>query len=104
MKFTTSGGDYLLCNGKKVQIVASNTVRPGDYPPTDLVIDAVGIYSFQLTDVDYIIFSFYNQATATTEAVIIPKDELLHRLTDSHYSAETIQLKLFFWMLYVSSW
>ncbi|WP_303920868.1 hypothetical protein [Draconibacterium sediminis] len=95
LKFTTSGGEYLLCNRKKVQIVASKIVKPSDYPPTDLVFDGIGIYSFQLTDVDYVIFSFYNKTNSNTEAVILPKDELLKRLTDSHFSEDKIELKLF---------
>jgi hypothetical protein len=95
LKFTTSGNDYLLCNNKKVQIVASKSVREGDYPPTNLVIDGVGVYSFILSDVDFIIFSFYNETYLNTDAVIVPKDELLKRLSDCHITDDKIELKLF---------
>lgn len=95
MKFTTSGDKYLLYKNKKVQIVASKTVLPTDYPTTDLLIDAIGVYSFKLTEVDYFIFSIYNQTSDVTDAVIVPVSELVERLTDSHFSEDKIHLKLF---------
>jgi hypothetical protein len=59
LKFTTYGDKLLQCNGKTVQVVASKMVMPQDNPPVNFEIFGLGVFSFELSDADILIFSKY---------------------------------------------
>ena len=95
LKFTTSGSSHLLCNGKKVQIVASQIILPEDNPPVDFTIHGIGKFNFSLTGADVYIFSFANVRDKQTDCAILTKDELIDRLKQYHYNGDDkINIKL----------
>jgi len=97
LKFIASDNGLLECNGKLVQIVASEPVLPKDYPPVDFDIYGIGKYKFILSEADILVFSFINSQTPKThktDCAVIPKDELLARLRDYHFDGDQLNLKL----------
>ena len=96
LKFTTSGDGFLLCNGKKVMVVSSEVVLPEHNPPVDFPIFGIGVFNFEISEVDYFILSFVNISdnTRVTDCAIIKKDELVSRLKPYHYDGDKINLKL----------
>lgn len=97
LNFTNSGDNHLFCNLKKVKVVPSGTIMQNDFPPTDAIIDALGKYSFCITDADIYIFVILNLKTnaTNTDSVIVRKDELLSRLNPHHFDEDRINIKLF---------
>ena len=69
-------------------------VRPADYPPTNIEIDAVGLFLFTPSDVDVYIFSFLNQTKKETECAIVPAGVFLNYKPHREEDGE-IKLKLF---------
>lgn len=92
--FRSSGDGNLVCNKKKVKVVASQAIHPKDYPPINTEIDAVGLFLFIPSDVDVYIFSFLNQTNLKTECAVIPAGVFSNHAPHSKSNGE-IKLNLF---------
>lgn len=92
--FRPSGDGSLVCNGKKVKVVASQVIHPIDFPPIGLDVDAVGIFIFEPLDVDCYIFSFANKTNYKTECAVVPAG-LFSNHKPLQKDGKTIKLKLF---------
>ena len=55
--FRPHGEKQLICNGRTVQVIPSQTVLPEDNPPVDFPVLGLAVLSFEMTDADVYIFS-----------------------------------------------
>lgn len=92
--FRSSGDSNLVCNKKKVKVVASQAIHPNNYPPINIEIDAVGLFSFTPSNVDYYILSFLNKTNLKTECAVVPASVFSNYVTHPNSKGE-IKLKLF---------